>query len=185
MWLNGCCFAKAKAKPLAPKTFDLLFLLVQGRDRVLTKKELLQALWPGTFVEEGNLAFQVSALRKVLGAHGEEWIETLPRYGYRFKGAVSQVPVEPRGPTKSAKTIEDGHAEAAKADVEMVYEGPSHAAQLWKATRTRSPTFLTLVAVAAIVQSLVIAWLALRERSPEQRALRFLISAPRKSLSRI
>jgi DNA-binding winged helix-turn-helix (wHTH) protein len=171
---------EGKSQTLAPKTFDLLFLLVQGRDRVLTKKELLQALWPGTFVEEGNLAFQVSALRKVLGAHGEEWIETLPRYGYRFKGAVSQLAVEPTGATKSAKTVENGHAEAAKGEVEMVDEGPFHAAQPKKATRTRTPTSRTLVAAAAIVQALVIAWLAFRGTPSEQRTFRFLISPPPK-----
>src|SRR5215467_15011688 len=71
-----------------PKTFDLLLLLVEGRGRVFTKKELMSALWPDTFVEEANLSFQISALRKILGPEASEWIETLPRYGYRFRGNV-------------------------------------------------------------------------------------------------
>jgi DNA-binding winged helix-turn-helix (wHTH) protein len=73
---------------LQPKTFDLLILLVESRGRVLTKKELMHALWPDTFVEDANLTFQMSALRKVLGPEGSEWIETLPRYGYRFNVKV-------------------------------------------------------------------------------------------------
>ena len=86
---------EGKSLTLAPKTFDLLLLLVEGRDRVLTKKELLQALWPGTFVEEANLAFQVSALRKVLGAHGEEWVETLPPRAAACSQARSASPSSP------------------------------------------------------------------------------------------
>src|SRR5215469_15627865 len=74
-----------------PKTFDLLLLLVEGRGRVFTKKELMSALWPDTFVEEANLSFQISALRKVLGENGTDWIETLPRYGYRFNRDVVEI----------------------------------------------------------------------------------------------
>ena len=50
---------------IAPKTFDLLQTLVEGRGRVFTKKELMSALWPDSFVEEANLTFQISTLRKV------------------------------------------------------------------------------------------------------------------------
>jgi DNA-binding winged helix-turn-helix (wHTH) protein/Tol biopolymer transport system component len=76
---------------LAPKTFDLLLILVESRGRVLTKKELMDALWPDTFVDEANLPFQVSALRKALGEEGAEWIDTLPKQGYRFTAAVKKV----------------------------------------------------------------------------------------------
>jgi len=85
-------------QPLAlpPKTFDLLYLLVERRDQVLTKKELMELLWPGTFVEEGNLSFQVSSLRKILGDKGPEWVENLPRYGYRFAAHVTEICSEPQ-----------------------------------------------------------------------------------------
>ncbi len=76
---------------LPPKTFDLLILLVESRGRVFTKKELISALWPDTFVEDANLTFQISVLRKALGPEASEWIETLPRYGYRFSGKVLEV----------------------------------------------------------------------------------------------
>src|SRR5215471_18611286 len=75
---------------LPPKTFDLLLLLVESRGRVFSKKDLMNALWPDTFVEDGNLTFQISVLRKALGSEGSEWIETLPRFGYRF-GNVREV----------------------------------------------------------------------------------------------
>ena len=52
---------------LAPKTFDLLLLMVQRPAHAFSKQELMAALWPDTFVEEANLSFQVSTLRKTLG----------------------------------------------------------------------------------------------------------------------
>lgn len=77
---------------LAPKAFDLLLVLIENRSRVLTKDELLKAVWPDTFVEEGNLKFNVSVIRKALGE--DSWIETLPRRGYRFVGDVHQISEE-------------------------------------------------------------------------------------------
>jgi len=79
-------------KPLAltGKAFDLLATLVRQAGHLLTKDELLHAVWPDVVVEEVNLSVNVSALRKVLAtAPGAvEWIETVPRQGYRFNAAV-------------------------------------------------------------------------------------------------
>jgi DNA-binding winged helix-turn-helix (wHTH) protein len=76
--------------PLPPKAFDLLVTLVEHAGHLREKKELMDALWPGTFVEEVNLAYTVSALRKALGDTREkpEFIETVPTKGYRFVCAV-------------------------------------------------------------------------------------------------
>jgi DNA-binding winged helix-turn-helix (wHTH) protein len=60
---------------LPPKTFDLLMLFVESGGALLTKREIIQALWPDTFVEDANLSFQVSALRKVLGDEGSACAE--------------------------------------------------------------------------------------------------------------
>jgi Tol biopolymer transport system component/DNA-binding winged helix-turn-helix (wHTH) protein len=76
---------------LAPKSFDLLLLLVDRRGRVLERNELLRELWPDTIVEEANLTFQISTLRKALGEDGSKWIETVPKHGYRFMGPVREV----------------------------------------------------------------------------------------------
>ena len=67
--------------PLGARAFDLLVCLLAHRDRVLSKDEMLAAVWPGLVVEENNLSVQVSALRKVLGAQS---IATVPGRGYRF-----------------------------------------------------------------------------------------------------
>ena len=75
--------------PLAPKTFDLLVLLVQSPGRAFSKQELMNALWPDTFVEEANLSFQIPVLRKALGEDGARWVETVPeaRLSVRCGGA--------------------------------------------------------------------------------------------------
>jgi len=73
---------------LSPKSLDLLQVLVANPGRALSKSELLELLWPGTQVEEGNLAFQVSVLRKALGQEAGTWIETVPRHGYRWSAPV-------------------------------------------------------------------------------------------------
>ena len=83
------------AIPLRLKVFDTLRVLVENAGRLVTKEELLQAVWPDTAVEENNLNHNVSILRKMLGekATGQAFIETVPRVGYRF---VAPVEVETR-----------------------------------------------------------------------------------------
>jgi TolB-like protein/DNA-binding winged helix-turn-helix (wHTH) protein/Flp pilus assembly protein TadD len=78
---------------LTSKAFETLLALVRNRHRVLLKDELMKMLWPDSFVEEVNLAQNVSALRKVLGeSPGENlYIATIPGKGYRFVGEVPEV----------------------------------------------------------------------------------------------
>ena len=101
----------AQVLSLAPKTFDLLALLVRNPGRALSKRELMSALWPDTFVEEANLSFQISLLRKALGDDGARWIETVPKHGYRFTADVradrDEAPSTPpgrNGPALAADT---------------------------------------------------------------------------------
>ena len=83
---------------LTPKAFDLLIYLVERHGRLITKKELLGAVWPDTFVEEGNLTYTVSALRRALGdtQEGERYIQTVPTRGYRFVAPVAEQPPIPQ-----------------------------------------------------------------------------------------
>ena len=79
---------------------QLLAALVARPGEILAKAELMDAAWPGTAVEEGNLTVQIAQLRKLLGpaANGGEWISTVPRVGYRFTGAIEQLAANPWGP---------------------------------------------------------------------------------------
>src|SRR5579862_7359136 len=78
---------------LPPKTFDLLVFLVKNYGRLVTKEEIMQAVWPESFVEEANLTVSVSALRRALGEKegAPRYIETVPKRGYRFTAPVREV----------------------------------------------------------------------------------------------
>lgn len=78
------------ALPLTPKAFDTLVLLVENRERVMEKEEVLRRIWPDAVVEESNLAQNVFTLRKALGDNpeGARFIATVPRRGYRFVAPV-------------------------------------------------------------------------------------------------
>ena len=71
---------------LRAKIFDTLCVLVEAHGRLVDKDELINRVWPDAVVEEGNLAHNISALRKTLGepATGQKYIETVPGRGYRF-----------------------------------------------------------------------------------------------------
>ncbi len=84
--LERILFKADREVPLTPKVFDTLLVLLQNSSHVLTKKELMQQVWPDSFVEENNLAQNISILRKALG---ENYIQTVPKRGYRFVGDVT------------------------------------------------------------------------------------------------
>lgn len=76
--------------PLTPKAFDMLVVLVRRSGHLVSKDDLLREVWPDTFVEEVNLAVNISALRKALdgGRNGNGMIQTVPTRGYRFVAPV-------------------------------------------------------------------------------------------------
>lgn len=76
---------------LTPKVFDALVYLVTKQGRLISKSELMEKLWPGTFIEDGTLVRTISDLRKALedGSHGQKLIETVPKHGYRFVAHVT------------------------------------------------------------------------------------------------
>jgi DNA-binding winged helix-turn-helix (wHTH) protein/TolB-like protein len=78
--------------PLTPKVVDTLLVLVQHGGQVVRKDDLMQLVWPDTVVEEGNLTQNIYLLRKTLcaGSDRRNYIETVPRRGYRFVGAVRE-----------------------------------------------------------------------------------------------
>ena len=82
-----------KPVPLAPKAFEALLMLVENAGHLVDKDDLMRRLWPGTFVEEANVAKHVSLLRRILSeaTNGREYIETVPKRGYRFVAEVREV----------------------------------------------------------------------------------------------
>src|SRR5438876_457015 len=82
-----------KPVQLAHKAFEALLMLVENAGRLVDKDDLMRRLWPDTFVEEANVAKHVSLLRKILSeaTNGREYIETIPKRGYRFVVEVREV----------------------------------------------------------------------------------------------
>src|SRR5262245_1804792 len=95
---------------LTPKVFDTLLCLVRNPGRVLTKDELLKEIWPDTFVEEVNLAVNISTLRKALGESPQDgrYILTVPGRGYRFVAEVREVAGEDE---KQESPFAESHSE--------------------------------------------------------------------------
>jgi TolB-like protein len=91
---------------LGARAFDLLLALIEHRDRVVGKEELLARVWPGTVVEENNLTVQVSSLRKVLG---NDAITTVAGRGYRFtlplRDAETSPAVRPSGTASPSRDL--------------------------------------------------------------------------------
>jgi len=83
--------------PLTPKAIDTLLALISNPGRVLEKEDLIKMVWPDSFVEEGGLARNISALRRVLGdlTSDIQFIETIPKRGYRFVAPVTEVANQP------------------------------------------------------------------------------------------
>ncbi len=87
-------FRAGEVVPLAPKSLELLHVLLERRGEVLDKAELMRLVWPNTTVEEIGLARNVSLLRKALEDEGATYIETIPKRGYRFLAAPAPEPAQ-------------------------------------------------------------------------------------------
>jgi DNA-binding response OmpR family regulator len=84
-------FRGKETVPVGQRAVAVLRVLVERPGELITKDDLIESAWSGLAVEEGNLAVQISALRRALGEvpGGEAWIETLPRRGYRYIGPIA------------------------------------------------------------------------------------------------
>ena len=133
--------------PLTPKVFDTLAYMVRNPGRMLSKDELLKEIWPDTFVEEVNLAVNISTLRKVLGEDPQDrrFIVTVPGKGYRFIATVSRKKDSPtNGPsTTKLEPVSERMTDGSSPN-SQVAAAPS--LPLW-----RAGTFLTALAVLMIV----------------------------------
>jgi Tol biopolymer transport system component/DNA-binding winged helix-turn-helix (wHTH) protein len=90
---------ESRLVPITSKTFDVLIVLLEHRDHVVSKDELLNRVWPSTAVNENNLARQISSLRRALGQRPDQhdFVVTIPGHGYRFVAGVhnlTEVPSE-------------------------------------------------------------------------------------------
>jgi eukaryotic-like serine/threonine-protein kinase len=118
---------------LTPKAFDVLLFLVQNPNRLVTKEELLQAVWGDTFVEEGNLTQYISHLRKALGDNAEDsrLIVTIARKGYQFTADVTLA--------EAANNAKDAPLQATATETSKTDAPPVEFSTREKVTKSLSP----------------------------------------------
>jgi TolB-like protein/DNA-binding winged helix-turn-helix (wHTH) protein/Tfp pilus assembly protein PilF len=139
--------------PLTPKVADTLLVLLANAGRIVEKDDLMKAIWPDSFVDEGGLARNISALRKALGdGPGEaQYIETIPKRGYRFVGALKPAPAD------------------------TVPQAPL--------VRRKKPRWLPAALAALAMLALVGGWRAYRRARPGVQRFRSVVVLPLKNLS--
>jgi len=85
---RGCLFRNGEEIKLRPKSFDTLRHLVENSGRLISKNELIEAVWPGTAVTDDSLVQCLIEVRRALGEDGQQIVKTVPRRGYNFESAV-------------------------------------------------------------------------------------------------
>src|SRR5215468_3323072 len=104
---HACLWHGAEVIALPPKAFDMLHYFVTHPDRVVTKDELLDAVWPETAVTDAVVRVAIGALRKVLGdtARTPRFIATVSRRGYRFLSPVTVVDSPELAPAEERQRV--------------------------------------------------------------------------------
>jgi eukaryotic-like serine/threonine-protein kinase len=170
--LNRQLLRDGEVVPLKAKAVDTLLLLIESHGDVIEKNDLMQALWPESFVEESNLTQNIYILRKALGG---DYIETIPRRGYRFtapvnepvNGAPDVIVIKERTRTSVSYEVENGVGPAEANEIAKVIDvTPQIMRQLPAATQPHSwrRWFWVGLVLIAIVVAGVTVFLKLRPR---------------------
>ena len=166
-------FCNGEIVPLSPKAIETLVLLVRNPGRLLERETLMDALWPDVIVEEANLTVAVSQLRKAINQNGDkgEFIQTIPRVGYRFVAEVRTVEEPPsRLPAVSFDSpqtnivIDDGNGSVP--ELKQLLPGQSQSI-VTSANRDRIPGRRIGVASVSVFVLATIGWLLFSARSPK------------------
>src|SRR5678815_1377128 len=155
--------------PLTPKVFDILVTLVEHGGQVVAKDDLMKRVWPNTFVEEGNLTQNISLLRKALGesSGGVQFIETVPRRGYRFVADTSQ--------SWSDKSVPPATQAVSSVEQTPVVSIPNTAGQ--SATTKRTPLY-ALAAGLVVVGIIGLFYFTGRGKTGEPTAIQSIAVLP-------
>jgi TolB-like protein/DNA-binding winged helix-turn-helix (wHTH) protein len=166
---------------VTPKAFDVLLFLAQNPNRLVTKEELLQAVWGDTFVEEGNLTQYISHLRKALGDNSEDTrlIVTIARKGYQF---TADVTVAEAADTAKQAAVQVPTAEGSRADTQPILELPANAA-VSKARKHWRKAALVLASAVILVGAGYISWRHFRDITPPRSPKIMLAVLPFKNLT--
>jgi Tol biopolymer transport system component/DNA-binding winged helix-turn-helix (wHTH) protein len=157
---------------LPAKEFETLLLLVMNNGRALSKNQMISTVWQDSYVEEGNLAKQVSKLRKLLNTRGEQFIQTIPKHGYRFSADLRRVDLESMAPVIAERRTVKRIAFSVDDDKES---GPTRTLPPMKGSYWRAGLLAGLILFAGAVVTL--AWFWQKQNTPirnQQRGIAFL-----------
>lgn len=152
-----------KPVSLTPKAFETLLVLVENRGHVLTKEQLLQRIWPDSTVEETTLAQNVSTLRKALGGAGQEFIQTIPKRGYRFTAQVIEVAATIKGFDNDRHQPLHSRTGHAADDNHIVAPEPATTRQSAKADKQLLPYQLTIALLLIVVPTAIVYFVFFRQ----------------------
>lgn len=183
---DGLLFHQGSLVALSPKTVATLLVLVEHNGTVVHKDELMKAVWPDTFVEEAGLSRNVSVLRKVLAERSpdREYIETVPKRGYRFIAPVRATWEEPSEVVIQRRTTaemvieeeENGEEEVCLHELEG-RESPElfvRSRPWWRKTMVVGAALMAVGATAAILYLLPLAAPSTKNPAGEVRSLAVL-----------
>jgi len=176
--VNHLLLRNGQVVPLKPKVFDTLVALVENRGRVLGKDELMEMLWPDSFVEESNLTQTIYMLRKALGEGPDDhhYVETIPKRGYRFLAAVRQ-----SGEGTNLATKEELSATGERDDAEHA-ENKIYASKRKRLNLQILIACLTLAAIAVVGYYLGIQRTRLPASADSPRPIKSIAVLPFKSV---
>ncbi len=155
-----CLWQSGSLVSLTPKAFETLWVLVRNSGEVVRKRELLDEVWPDTFVEESTLSQNILTLRKALGprADGEQFIITVPRRGFRFVAPVHKL--------NGSNGFSNGNGTAAAVH-DPVQAPPTngHSVTRFPATKTSFPLISAIAGGILLIGVLGVAWYLTRPGS--------------------
>lgn len=152
--------------PLYPKSVEALTVLIRHAGEILLRERLIEALWPDAIVEDSNLSVAISHLRKALAEHGgnsEQFIETIPRVGYRFVGEARET-IEPVFTANGDEPVLS-NGSAAAIQLEPILEPKSQVVETHGGLDHSRRWLAALAAIAAIAGAFL-AYQAVREDAP-------------------
>ncbi|MFC1796419.1 transcriptional regulator, partial [Pseudomonadota bacterium] len=154
---RGALLRDGEDVQLRPKSFEVLRQLVEHAGVLLSKRDLLAAVWPGVIVTDDSLTQCLIDIRKALGDTSKEIVRTVPRRGYLF-----DIPVEAQEPS----------------------EGATHSPAPAKQERTRRPSRWSMGAFAVLTIAIAATWWSIGQRSPPQAMPREMpVAAPENSIA--
>ncbi len=158
---------QGRAVDLTPKAFSLLVILVENAGRLLTKARLKEKLWPDTHVDDSNLTVTIRALRLALGNRdkGSQYIETVPREGYRFVSPVTMIEEVNQNLTDEMRqppSLDFSSTSAPSANKEAASSRPAPKSRsLWVRT-------IALCMIAALAAASGLYWSRVREKERQR-----------------